>query len=359
MQITEKIFPIVQFAITLFLIAVSLSLIMLLNYKIDYMGWHSPSLTSDNIPARTYNAVIAKTMKYNAVILGSSLSQNFRCSELDKIQNVQSLKMPFESAHISELLFTLRYANQFQKIDLVLFDLNFSMFLRKDPAVPIPERIYQLGRMETLQLLKFSTCYKSLVYLFKNYILGKRGSISRDELYSWDKMLPTGEQILAKRLFTIDPGKDPQVIFPITEQTMANAQYNVRTYLLPLLEENQDKKIFLFFPPYMMLAYENFPLEDIISLKKYLAETILQYPNVRLYDFQTAIEITENPDNYKDKVHYGTSINSWMLEQTTKDEYLLTQNNLDSKINSFKELISSFDYQQLWLYLRKIFTAVP
>lgn len=37
------------------------------------------------IPGRTYNSIIAKKFDYDAIILGSSFSQGFKCSEFDKI----------------------------------------------------------------------------------------------------------------------------------------------------------------------------------------------------------------------------------------------------------------------------------
>ena len=80
------------------------------------------------MPEREYNAIIAKTQDYNAVILGSSMSECFKCSELDKVMQCNSLKLTINGCNFAEAGFMAEYAAKYKKLDLVMLDFHVLMF---------------------------------------------------------------------------------------------------------------------------------------------------------------------------------------------------------------------------------------
>ena len=83
-----------------------------------------------------------------------------------------------------------------------------------------------------------------------------------------------------------------------------------------------------FFPPYSALywnyAREAGNAETYLAFKAYAEEKLLEYENVRVFDFQNADFMTDL-DNYKDYTHYAPEINNWMLGCFANGKYLLTE----------------------------------
>lgn len=346
MFIIRKIFPTTQCIITFLMILVGILLVMAFNYNVDYMGWNTPQII--NFPfenSRKYNAVIAKTMDYDALIMGSSLSANFKCTDLDSQFKVKSLKLTISAANISEVLYTVRYANKFQKINLLLCDLHFPSFFDLSPKYPrIPTEVYESQRMLIRELITFSTLYHSLKHCF-----GKDNTIARDSLYSNEHTFIVNKKNYAKFMLG-----NPWTLPPISDKNLTTIHSRIQNYLVPLLEENKDKEIFLFFPPYSAMLYEKTNLPTFLAFKKLIAQAVLKYPNVRLYDFQAERAIVENWDHYKDQIHYSAQINTWIIHQLSCDKYRITNKNLDSKLNSFCDYVSSLNFSTFYEDLRKI-----
>ena len=65
-----------------------------------------------------------------------------------------------------------------------------------------------------------------------------------------------------------------------------------------------------------------------------MTKRLSEFSNVAIYDFQSAIEITTNLNNYKDFTHYHQNINNWMIEQIKVKNYLVTHYNIESHIDN-------------------------
>ena len=73
---------------------------------------------------------------------------------------------------------------------------------------------------------------------------------------------------------------------------------------LALVKSNPNKNFIFFYPPYSIITFKDWAekdiLFDIMKFKLYVNEEFSKLKNVILYDFQSAIDITTNLDNYKD-----------------------------------------------------------
>jgi hypothetical protein len=77
-------------------------------------------------------------------------------------------------------------------------------------------------------------------------------------------------------------------------------------------------------------------LDDIIQFKRYLYDTLKNYKNVKLYDFQAAYKITTDITNYKDVMHYNEKINKWMVFEFKKDNFLVNSKNIEKFLKIMK-----------------------
>lgn len=70
----------------------------------------------------------------------------------------------------------------------------------------------------------------------------------------------------------------------------------------------------MFFSPYSVLYwYDQSPnLEAILKVREYVADAMIKYDNVFLFDFQSESQLVLNLWNYKDTMHYSPRINDFI-----------------------------------------------
>ena len=64
-------------------------------------------------------------------------------------------------------------------------------------------------------------------------------------------------------------------------------------------------------------------LRIVYSFTAYAAQRLLQLPNVRLYDFREAREITHDLNNYHDVVHHNPAVDRKVLSLLAEGKYRL------------------------------------
>lgn len=77
-------------------------------------------------------------------------------------------------------------------------------------------------------------------------------------------------------------------------------------------------------------------------------EMLLQCPNVRLYNFHDKYDIITNLDNYRDKEHYASHVNSMILEWIAAGDGLVTQENYRARYEQERAYYSKYNYEQLF-----------
>lgn len=70
--------------------------------------------------------------------------------------------------------------------------------------------------------------------------------------------------------------------------------------------------------------------------------------NIKLFSFDTNLEITSNLDNYMDRYHYAPWISDWMLEQMAEGNYQITEENYRTYLEQKAEIYRSYDYDKVW-----------
>ena len=74
-------------------------------YVIDpYFHYHKPFFSYFKLDNQRYqNDGIAKNFDYDAIITGTSMTENFKTSEFDELFNVKSVKMSFSGGSFKEI----------------------------------------------------------------------------------------------------------------------------------------------------------------------------------------------------------------------------------------------------------------
>ena len=115
------------------IVVLGLALISIWVYKIDpYMHFHKPNTlryyySLDN--QRSQNDGITKHFDYDALITGTSMTENFKTSEMDKLFGCSSIKVSYSGGSYKELNDNLKIAaNSNPNLKTIVRGLDMSMF---------------------------------------------------------------------------------------------------------------------------------------------------------------------------------------------------------------------------------------
>lgn len=292
---------------------------------------------------REFNAVIGRYFKFDSIIIGTSMSENFKCSEFDKVTGGYSQKLTTSGGIISEIAFMADYAFKHQQIKNVLLDILPYSYLSVKPEYEIDQRIYNNSAITIHDLVngtKLSTIVKYQKSIRNNVA---KKSIDRDTIYSWSKQFPCGLKPFAISLFAQSSAfKNHGKFWKNYDRKLACS--NIDNYLLPMIKNHPDTIFYVYLPPCSILDLSIDP-KSYKDFRNIIMDKLIPCQNVKLYDFQSAKHITADWSNYKDVIHYSAEISSWIIRQLDKAEYRVTTGNRYNFEKRFDETVAAFDHK--------------
>ena len=338
-----------------------LSIVALFNFIIDpYQQYRKPTLykTFYGGNQRALNTGLAKNHNYNSVVIGSSMTENFLISKVSEIIN-NPIKLSISGGSAHEIFNTLNTVfKSNNNIETVLIGLDIYAVSGKIDRLrygdnSLPLYLYDYNYLNDIfYLINFDTL-KEFVKVITLPIIKKNDlNWNYENMYQWQDKAENefGKENVLKILkeSPIDNNK-----FDKNEYSFETLKKSFDYNFLALVKSNPNKNFIFFYPPYSIIAFKDWTekdiLFDIMKFKLYVNEEFSNLKNVILYDFQSAIEITTNLDNYKDFSHYHQNINHWMIEQIKENNYLVTKDNIDEHLENIRKQIEEYDLNKLGL----------
>jgi hypothetical protein len=308
------------FVLTVIIAAVS---IILSNFAVDPLRFYRDSTFPEySSEERFQNPGLARNKPYNALILGTSMSQNFIPDKFDQLFGKNSLLLTISAGTSYEQRLTLELALEKGKPELVLWELHPKAYLAVDGVLAkesdFPTYMYDADWLNDIfYLFNFSNSAKALVDL-KAYLFEEKP----DHRDSWKKLNYWGdearygcphllrEQIKKRGLPNLAQDRT------VPRQDIVRA---IETNLVNVIDAHADTQFVLFIPPFSSLeyalAYRYTPelFKAQVFVREYVFSQLARRSNVLVYDFATNTEVTGNLGHYKDLTHYSPAINEWML----------------------------------------------
>ncbi|MBO7742036.1 MAG: hypothetical protein J6S21_05725 [Victivallales bacterium] len=337
------------FFISLTAIVVLILALAAFTYSVNSIKFTSDKIYS-NQDAREYNSVLIRNFDYDSLILGSSMSQGFKCSEFDAAFGGESMKLACSAMNFAEIAFFTDQAVRLKPVKRIMFDAPAAFFTHPQTLDDLPMEYYQDDFRSVLFSKSFSiNALLEATDTFRNLCRGKVKSVSRDALNDWNRRVKCSEKEFAKKLF-YDANPD----FKIDEQYRAEARKTVTDIVIPMVKRHPDTEFLVFFPPFSAMYFRLLNRSDFIALKREIAEMLMPLPNLKLYDFETAFHVTENFDNYRDLTHYSGAINSWIITEMQNDRGRLTPENLEQHLNTMLKRLEEYDYNREYQRLESL-----
>lgn len=305
------------------IVLAALAALAALAYAVDpYMHYR----VRDNcylLNSRFVDSGIIKNADYDAVVVGSSVTQNFDMQLFRERLGVRPIKITTGAISLSEIEQMSALVNESGKARYYFICLDQYLFTPEGDSggSRFPAYLtdssgwndfrYLLGYETWLRFIPVDAAFLALRAAGMQLPVNYQYATSIDRLEDWSLNKTFGAEQTLSSYQRLPAGTEPVSTEGLLESMMRRFDQYLST-----LELSQGHYRF-FFPPYSSLywrqAVENGCFDDYMAFKTYAAARLCVYDNVEVYDFQGA-DFTCDLDNYCDAMHYSPEINDWMVD---------------------------------------------
>jgi hypothetical protein len=115
-----------------------------------------------------------------------------------------------------------------------------------------------------------------------------------------------------------------------------------------LITANPDVTFEIYFPPYSILQWvamrDASPgrFEQVYKFTAYVSRRLTAFPNVRLYDFREARDVTHDLNNYGDVIHHSPAIDLKVLSWLTEGKYFVDRRAPTASLDRLKAQMEAY-----------------
>lgn len=315
------------------------SLLIVLNVVLDPLQfyhkatWYKPVFSTEE---RYQNPGLAKNYDYDTIIIGTSMTQNFRPSEIDQVLKGKTMKLSMRGSTADEHYQIAKLALSTGKVKKVLWGLDyFSLKTNTDEgADKFPHYLYDDQFWNDYQYWFNYSTYSLFMKSMWQRIKGNKNT-DLEMLNNWNYMAKFSKEKVAK---AYDKAYQEEIYFGLNEESLDVVQNNFNKYIFSLVKAYPDVEFYFYYPPYSVLrqvVWYNTNAERFrnqLDMRKWMFEQFSTVSNVKLYDFQVESDWTYQLDLYADLSHHNQDVNSWIVQAIGQDnaKYRVTSQNMDT-----------------------------
>lgn len=324
-----------------------------------FMAVYSPD-------SRLQNAGLIRSQTFDTLFMGTSLAIHFRQSDIDRVLGVKSLKLSMTGSSSREQIFVLDAAMT-RHPKRVIWEVDDWIF-HDTPGIDaisyLPADLYRGGS-------------KGIV----SYLLS--GEMTRESVWIAAQSIPALKPILApltnETLFkfpisdvddinTLQSGEDAGALYNATRAIAAysyitdpvrkkflldDTDYDMKVRVFerdaaPLIKSHPDVTFDIYLPPYSILQWlalrETSPetLKSVDAFSAYFCRRLMDFPNVRLFDFRAIKEVTHDLNNYSDVIHHSPDIDLKVLEWLAQGKYRVDRTRPTEYLDQLKAQVEAY-----------------
>ena len=339
-----------------------LSLILLVSgiviYTDPYFHYHKPQDNLDYVLGnqRYQNNGISKHFEYDAIITGTSMTENFRVSQLNELFDVNAIKLPYSGASFKEINNSLIKSISYNpNIKMIVRGLDTDAILHRKDHMSydnMPNYLYDNNIFNDLNyLLNKDLYFNDLRYLCLEPTIDNKSELDFDEYSRW---MDDSEFGYDKVIVTYNrPDHIDYEAQKALDETYKPIVYdNIKQNVTSIVTDNPNVEFYYFFTPLSILHFDKENrrgiLEEVFNHLEYATELILEHDNIKLYSILDNYDIITNLDNYKDVAHHKDYINELMLDNMKNNVGLLTKDNYKQHFNELRNFYLNYDYESIF-----------
>ncbi|MCQ2519681.1 MAG: SGNH/GDSL hydrolase family protein [Lachnospiraceae bacterium] len=336
-------------------IAVCIGFIATVNVVIDpFLHFHKPlaKLEYPLLDERYINDGIMRNYEYDAVITGTSMTQNFSVSQMNSLFNVTAIKVANSGATFKESADGIERAFSYNpNIKAIVMSLDLTRINRgKDDMEysDYPTYLYDRNYLNDAEyVLNLQVLLKSVAVV--NYTRAGNKTVSFDMYQNFDQWKSHGAATVLSQWERMPEISDE---YRLTKEDYDQIVGNVNQNLAGMALTHPGTEFYFFFPPYSICYWDSLKrtaqLNADAEMKKKVCELLLSIPNVHIYDFSDNVSMIENLDNYSDALHYSAAVNDYILESMSEGKHELKTDTYEAYFDDIRNKYAEYDYSQIF-----------
>lgn len=355
---SDKKYKVWSICTILGIIAALLALAGITYYVDPYFHFHGETagISYPLSKERYQNDGIVRHFKYDSIIAGSSMCENFKTSEFDELFDCDSIKVAFYGGCYREVNENLQKAFESgNKIKYVVRSIDYTGlirdkdYLRNDTVYPTYltddnplNDVKYLFNKETF----ISDTIGTLKYTKRGY-----KTTSFDEYGNWSNEYSYGKEAVLKTYELNETAAESYDTRKLTVGERKILIENIEKNYITLIKQHPDTTFYLFFTPYSICYWDGLnnsgEIQHRIDMEQLAIEELLQCSNIKLFAFSNWFDMVCDLDNFKDRAHFGEWINSQILICMSNEQYMITADNYMEYIDEITKFYSTYDYKSL------------
>ena len=297
---------------------------------------------------RYQNNGIAKNFEYDALITGTSMTQNFKASDFERLWGVKTVKTAYTGATYHELGECIRRALKYKPdLQYVLCSLDGNWLFNPadyDRYEDYPEYLFDVNPLNDVNyVLNKEVVPKTIAVI--NYTRAGEKTPTMDEYGNWNDYMTFGREAVFSSFTKVDIREEEVVL---SEEDLLMVRESIEQNYLSVALENPETEFYFFLPPYSICCWEAWTrtkqLKSQLQAEEVAVKLLLSAENMHVYSFEDRIDIIGNLDNYGDTLHYGEWINEEILQCIYEGKGELTLDNVSEFYDQVYELYANYEY---------------
>lgn len=295
---------------------------------------------------RYQNAGFAKNLDYDTVILGSSVTANFRPSQFNELFDAKTVKLTFPGGCFSDFNTALDLCFETHDVKRVFWSIDPKILMTDydEEPTPLPTYLYNFNPFDDVKYLfnkdvLLEQCGESVLATLK----GEGQDF--DDAFTWDWKYEFSHEHALWSYIRPDWKVEPDA--PDQFDDIINRNLDC---ILSFVKAHPDTEFYLFTPPYSMLYWDRV-LRDgsytaVLALYDRLMEELPQYANVHYYCFAMN-EVTIPLGNYTDEVHFSGEISQYLAQYMAENDGM-NEADLPAMHAFFRNLAENYDFDSMF-----------
>jgi hypothetical protein len=293
-------------------------------------------------------------IKYNSIILGNSVIDNFIPTDFLQLFDRPPLKLTLDGGHISEQSYMLKKALETGHLSKVFWGHIAANLTVKTPdkwhrEQKIPYYLYTQSFLDDDKYLFSSDIIKFSFEILTGNYNKNRWKSDLNHLNYWmnEKRARAYASYKNSRKFKktmrhFNKHRGKNFLSPVELHSKFPA---VDKHIIPIVKNNPDIEFIFVFSPesrFALVARGPQNLKRYLEVQKYIVSSLSECKNIEIYGFEAVDEIVNNLFNYRDNIHYHSGVNFYILNKIAKKEHLLNINTIDDYIERIQSPLSSY-----------------
>jgi hypothetical protein len=316
--------------------------------------------------SRLQDAGLIQSQDFDTVLMGTSLAIHFRQSDLDRILGGHSLKLAMtgSDSHGQSFVLAAALERHPRRVIWQMDDWIFHDAPEVDADAYLPADLYRRNARGIASYLFSGAMARESAWIVARSVPLLQPVVARlttDILFKFPiarvddiNTLPSdidltqaynAKKAMAAFTYNTDPVRSKYLAAGADYAAMVR---NFERDAAGLVAKNPDVKFDIYFPPYSILQFVAMrdaspaTLQTVYDFTAYASRRLTQFPNVSLYDFREAADITHELNNYGDTIHHSPAIDLKLLAMLAAGKYAVDPAAPTASLDRLKRQVEAY-----------------